>query len=266
MSNKSRNRRIYLEIQTDFDFSQPANIARFLLAWRSKVPDLCPDRWGYGEFPRTIIDFDNELRDFLRAWQTSELPISVGKTKPRSTLVFFRVQNLGPPPRAEVGKPLCLYRVSMDFQNKTSINDIEFLIEQIMINLFSPLFLGITSEYDLIDRHVCRFIDEFGGYTQFTGVAVARKIPGLYWRTYLSDKLMENEQFQNLKEITEIGIPQFECNFENGYWKLQSSVSLSDFCERDWLPAQEYIESQIGKPLFFNRHLVGIPRRPGDAF
>jgi hypothetical protein len=103
-------------------------------------------------------------------------------------------------------------------------------------------------------------MDDMGSYTQFTGYFVSQKIPGLYWVTFIADYLMEYSHFVILSILSNINIPRFECDYERGYWKLQSCVSLSDFCEADWLPAQEYIESKTGKPLFFNRHLVGIPR------
>ena len=195
-----RMKQIYIRILTDENLGDESLVTGFLEEWFSKHIYLAPERYSHGEPVNKVVDPQN-LSEIALEWQIPPSLMFKRISHPKYLLDIKWRKNKGLDQRPYPWGASIWLNYSQG--QKHALIFFEFLIKW-----FNPAFGYVTLYSDESYKHYEALIPQYrngqylGKATSNWGGDIGDTIPGIYWLTYLSTKILSEDVLHSLEDVT----------------------------------------------------------------
>jgi hypothetical protein len=231
-----------IRVLTDKDLGGDQFGRPFLEAWLNGNPRLRPERFGHGErvqHPIAEKGFDHLLAE----WRKPPALMFKRVALPKFVAGIEWRQVKGKDPRPYPwGIRVWLNRKAGD---ALAVEFFEFLIEW-----FEPAFAWITSNEEGLRKHFVKYPyykngKLIGTAEQFVGADVLDTLPGVYWLTYLTPKVIDERLLAKLGD-------RILCRDERGGYLIRAYERSADIGSEMARSMENEIMNVLGPERFFD--------------
>lgn len=192
--------KIYIRILTNKNLGDQKFVSDFLEDWFVNFKQLSPERYAHGEPVNKKID-PNRLEELEREWQTPPSLMFKRVSSPKYLLDLNWRLNKGKDPRPY---PWSI-KLYLNYKQGKKYTE-EFF--DFLIRWFEPAYGYVTLDSDESYKHNNALIPQFrnGRYVgkgkNYWGADIGDTLPGVYWLTYISNKILEPSAMKKLDDVT----------------------------------------------------------------
>lgn len=193
-------KQIYIRILTDENLGHSDFISGFLKDWFSRYKHLAPERFSHGEPVNRKID-PNDLSEVEFEWKIPPSLMFRKVSRPKYLLDIKWRENKG------LDKRPYPWGASIWLNYSQGRNyALEFF--EFLINWFNPAFGYVTLYSDESYKHYEALIPQYkngkyiGKAQSNWGGDIGETLPGIYWLTYISEKVVDVKLLKSLDDIT----------------------------------------------------------------
>lgn len=240
---KAPNEKIYIRVLTDKNLGDYDFVKGFLNDWFDNFNHLAPERFAHGEPVNKKINIGN-LNEIETEWQIPPSLMFKRISNPKFLFDLNWRANKGKDPRPYP------WSVKVYLNHKHGKHYCREFFE-FLIKWFEPVYGYITTESDESYKHNNALIPEYkngqylGKAQSYWGADITDKLPGLYWLTYISNRVLEPRLLKILDDIT------LSKNTDLGRI-IQIYDDLESIGSSEAREAESKIAEKLGVDRFFN--------------
>lgn len=236
-------KRYFLDIHTDKEIGGDQFSRAFFEAWLKGNPVLRPERFGHGEPVRQSIEKVG-VEGLLAEWRKPPSLMFQRISTPKfiATTEWREVKGKDPRP-FPWGARFWLDRRAGD---ELALELFEFLIRW-----FEPAFASATTYEDARGKHFLKYPyykdgKQIGTAEQFVGADVLDTLPGIYWLTYLTTKVVDKRHLAKLGD-------KILRSDEHGGYLVRAYERSADIGSEIARSIEREITNELGPHRFFDK-------------
>ncbi len=190
--------------QFRFDHSRTAFTPFYEALFDETAFDLSPEYWGFEEPIDESLSKDDPKKDLLDRWEDAHplAPISVERNSPPSYWFYASLSTEYVDSNGEFHgfPPFTKGYTSTKIDIGTHSFDVVDRFLSLLLDHLQPRFASISTESDYLEKHEFTVDDGLGTLTTREGFRIKDTLPGIYYKTYISDDLVEDFRLNRCDE------------------------------------------------------------------